>query len=119
GYGIAAFTIHGGTPEGAMEYYEQFWIWGNLLRVTFLSNNRHQIYRLYVVRGFNKYILIGPVILLIAGTAFSSLAVWGQSATNPGATIQNFDIFTWGMVSFSMSCATNIIVTGLIGKRFF
>ncbi|KAF5392845.1 hypothetical protein D9757_000985 [Collybiopsis confluens] len=122
--GYAAFIIHGGTLEGSTDYYEQFWIWSNLLRESFFTimlstSDAVFIYRLYVVWGFNKYIIIGPIILLLCEAAFAALATWGQSTTNPGATLQNFDFFTWGTVSFSFSFATNIVVTGLIAGRIW
>ncbi|KAF5387522.1 hypothetical protein D9757_006609 [Collybiopsis confluens] len=135
--GYAAFVFHGGTLEGPTDYFEQFWIWSNLLReclyVAMVQYPEHdtndvlqdlqqmlswdQIYRLFVVWGFKRYIVIGPIILLITEIVFASLSVWGQSISEPGATIQSFNIYTWAMVSFSISCATNIIVTALIASN--
>ncbi|KAF5348751.1 hypothetical protein D9757_014133 [Collybiopsis confluens] len=142
--GYAAFIFHGGTLEGPTDYFEQFWIWSNLLReflyVAILyypllkqlpqenTNNVIQdsrqmlswwIYRLFVVWGFKKYVVVGPIILLIAEVVFASLSVWGESISDPGATIQSFNIYTWAMVSFSISCVTNIVVTALIAARIW
>jgi hypothetical protein len=30
--GFAAFILHGGTLDGPTNYFEQFWIWSNLVR---------------------------------------------------------------------------------------
>ncbi|KIK50437.1 hypothetical protein GYMLUDRAFT_101304 [Collybiopsis luxurians FD-317 M1] len=122
--GFAAFILHGGTLEGPTNYFEQFWIWSNLVRerlfvtMVFIAD-AVLVFRLYVVWGYKKYIVIGPIVLLIAEIAFASLSVWGQSISNPGATIQNFDIFTWAMVSFSIICSTNITVTALIAAHIW
>ncbi|KAG7088576.1 hypothetical protein E1B28_012555 [Marasmius oreades] len=120
----AAFILHGDTPEGPTEYFEEFWIWSNLVRESFFAlviavSDAVLIYRLYVVWSFKKYILILPVILWFASTALSCLAVYGQSTTDPGAVLQNFDIYAYGMASFSLTCATNITVTGLIAGRLW
>ncbi|KIK50803.1 hypothetical protein GYMLUDRAFT_419000 [Collybiopsis luxurians FD-317 M1] len=121
---FVAFILHGGTLEGPTNYFEQFWIWSNLVReslfvtMVFIAD-AVLVFRLCVVWGYKKYIVIGPIILLIAEIAFASLSVWGQSINNPGATIQNFDIFTLAMVSFSIICSTNIIVTALIAARIW
>ncbi|KAF9254690.1 hypothetical protein L218DRAFT_885746, partial [Marasmius fiardii PR-910] len=115
GRGYVAFITHGGTPDGPTKYYEEFWLWSNIVRECFFC----AIYRLYAVWNFRKSIIVGPILLWLGSTVSSCLAIWGESMGKPGATLQNSNIFRWGMVFFSVTCATNIIVTGLTGGRIW
>jgi len=77
------------------------------------------IYRCYVVWGFSIKIIILPLILLIATSVCAYIAVFNFSQIHPGQNVFAINIAEWGTALFSLSLATNIIVTFLIAGRIW
>lgn len=110
--------------DGPLGYYVQIWVWSSILRqAIYVTNNivadSLVVYRLYVVWGFNRKVIIGPIIMLIATSLSGYLAVWGFSKIVPGEDVFASDIAIWGTALFALSLSTNIVVTSLIAGRIW
>lgn len=66
------------------------------------------LYRCYVVWGFNKYIIIAPAILLIAGTVCGYIFEGASSI-----------LFNHAWIYLSMTFTLNVITTGLTAGRIW
>ncbi|KIJ35026.1 hypothetical protein M422DRAFT_212789 [Sphaerobolus stellatus SS14] len=121
---INAFITNSHEPEGASEYYAQIWLWLNIFKQALYATNNILadglvIYRCYIVWGFHWKIIVLPSIMLIGTTVCGYLAVFNFSQVVPGQNVFALNIAEWGTALFSLSLATNIVVTSLIAGRIW
>ncbi|GJJ15537.1 hypothetical protein Clacol_009815 [Clathrus columnatus] len=121
---IDAFIASVDKPGGASGYYAQIRIWLNVAKQALYATNNILadglvIYRCYIVWGYNWKVIIVPVIMLIATTVSAYIAVYNFSQVRSGENVFAGSIAAWGTALFSLTLATNILVTSLIAGRIW
>uniref|UniRef100_A0A0W0F623 Uncharacterized protein n=1 Tax=Moniliophthora roreri TaxID=221103 RepID=A0A0W0F623_MONRR len=109
---------------GAKAYYQQIWDWSYVFRQSLYATNNIVadallVYRLYIVWSRDKRVVLGPLLMLTGTAVCGYRAVWGYSQAKPGDTNHSDVIYHWGVVMFSLSLGTNVIVTCLIAWRIW
>ncbi|KAJ6590068.1 hypothetical protein DFH09DRAFT_1359084 [Mycena vulgaris] len=122
--GLTAFIDRKGIPDGALIYYEEIWLWISIFKQALYATNNIVadslvIYRCYMVWGSKFKIIVIPLIMLLATTICAYAAVYNFSKIVPGEDVFATNIAEWGTALFSLSLATNIIVTSLIAGRIY
>jgi hypothetical protein len=117
---IHAFT----ETEHAVLYYEEIWNGLSILKQALYATENIiadglVVYRCYAIWGKSWKIVVIPVIMLISTTVCAYLAVYNFSQVHPGDNVFASNIAEWGTALFSLSLATNIIVTSLIAGRIW
>ncbi|KAI3621025.1 hypothetical protein WG66_013373 [Moniliophthora roreri] len=119
GRGIVAFF---GTRE-PVAFYTDISNWSRVFREALYVTNSMVadflvIYRLYVVWGYNRKITVGPILLLLGSSISGYITVWEISRAANGSIFEK-QVSVWATALFSLSMATNIIVTSLIAGRIW
>ncbi|KAF8999660.1 hypothetical protein BDQ17DRAFT_1195941, partial [Cyathus striatus] len=125
GRAISAFVSS--DSIGAGNYYNELWTWPDILKQTLYFTNNvvadslvvSMVYRCYVVWGYSWKIIAGPILMLLATTVCGCVGVANLSLVKPGEDAYYSDILNWASALFSMSLATNVIVTSLIAGRIW
>ncbi|KAJ3544747.1 hypothetical protein NM688_g5704 [Phlebia brevispora] len=118
--GLRAFF----SAPSALAYYAEIWDGLSIFKQALYATNNIVadglvVYRCYVVWGRSLYVIVVPVLMLIATTVCGYLAVYNFSQVHPGDNVFASNIAEWGTALFSLSLATNIIVTTLIATRIW
>ncbi|KAI0827051.1 hypothetical protein BC628DRAFT_1502452 [Trametes gibbosa] len=119
--GLKAFF---NAEQDALAYYAQIWDGLSIFKQALYATNNIVadglvVYRCYVVWGYNWKIITVPVVMLISTTVCAYLAVYNFSQVHPGDNVFASNIAEWGTALFSLSLATNIVVTSLIATRIW
>lgn len=122
--GIIGFVDGQNVPHGAEEYYTKISLWLNIFKQALYATNNIVadglvIYRCYIVWNYSRWIIVGPIVMLLATTVCAYLAVYNFSQVVSGADVFAFNIAQWGTALFAISLATNITVTSLIAGRIW
>ncbi|KAK7471139.1 hypothetical protein VKT23_002551 [Stygiomarasmius scandens] len=118
--GIVAFIDYKKSPNGALDYIAQLWVWSNVFREALYATNNIVadslvVYRCYVVWGAKFKVVVIPIIMLISTSVCAYAAVYNFSTVKPGEDVFISNIAHWGTALFSLSLVTNVTVTSLIG----
>ncbi|KAJ7255717.1 hypothetical protein C8J57DRAFT_1518008 [Mycena rebaudengoi] len=121
--GLTAFIDRNDIPDGAILYYAEIWTWINIFKQALYATNNivadGLIYRCYIVWGSRYKIIVVPCIMLLAISICAYGAVYNFSIMKPGQDVFASNVAEWGTALFSLSLATNIIVTCLIAGRIW
>jgi len=122
--GLTAFIDRQDAPGGAIGYYAEIWLWISIFKQALYATNNIVadglvIYRCYIVWGNKVKVIIVPLIMLLATTICAYAAVYNFSKITPGENVFATNIAEWGTALFSLSLATNILVTSLIAGRIY
>lgn len=112
------------SSDGALEYYSEIWNWLSIFKQALYATNNILadglvVYRCYIVWNYDYKIITVPIIMLLSTTVCAYLAVYNFSQVHPGDNVFSSNIAGWGTALFSLSLATNIIVTTLIASRIW
>ncbi|KIL58664.1 hypothetical protein M378DRAFT_86165 [Amanita muscaria Koide BX008] len=121
---IVAFIGDSYDVDGAIKYFAQRWLPLSIARQALYAANNIiadglLIYRCYVVWDFNWNVIILPIIMLIGTAVCFVFSLYGLSETAPGQGVFISSIDDWGITVFSVSLATNVLVTFLIASRVY
>ncbi|TBU38076.1 hypothetical protein BD309DRAFT_972652 [Dichomitus squalens] len=119
--GLQAFFNPSMSP---LEYYAQIWDPLSIFKQALYATNNIVadglvVYRCYIVWGHRLSIVVPSIIMLIATSVCGYLAVYNFSQVHPGDNVFASNIAEWGTALFSLSLATNLIVTTLIASRIW
>ncbi|KAI0753728.1 hypothetical protein C8Q74DRAFT_1306594 [Fomes fomentarius] len=119
---IAGFITHGGTPTGTLDFYNQLsnptHVGKSVIYATqTLVGDSFVTYRMYVVWNRMSFIVVLPILLLIAtGVAGYGICYQLTQVTGTGAIFES-KLVPWITSFFSLSLTTNVLATMLITGR--
>ncbi|KAI0753722.1 hypothetical protein C8Q74DRAFT_332339 [Fomes fomentarius] len=119
---IAGFITHGGTPTGTLDFYNQLrnptHVGKSVIYATqTLVGDSFVTYRMYVVWNRMPFIVVLPILLLIAtGVAGYGICYQLTQVTGTGAIFES-NLVPWITSFFSLSLTTNVLATILITGR--
>ncbi|KAG7091591.1 hypothetical protein E1B28_010612 [Marasmius oreades] len=119
--GIDAFF---GPEHEPMAYYTDPLMWSDLLRQALYITNiliadSLLIYRLYIIWGYTRWIVILPMLLLVGFSVSGYISAWLFTRVQPGQNVFDTSIPMCSLIGYAMSLSTNVIVTGLIAGRIW
>ncbi|TFK55094.1 hypothetical protein OE88DRAFT_1732367 [Heliocybe sulcata] len=115
------FDVRPATPES---YFNDKSAWLNLMNkslygVNIIVGDSLLIYRLHVMYHSNHWIIIPPIMTVLATIVTWGLLVWEFSRLAPGETAFAESVKKLAPAAFSLSLATNLIITALIVHRIW
>ncbi|EJF60320.1 hypothetical protein DICSQDRAFT_63334, partial [Dichomitus squalens LYAD-421 SS1] len=116
------------SPMSPLDYYVRIWDPLNIFKQALLTFSSVvsdglvvslQVYRCYIIWGRRYSIVVIPIIMPAATTVCAFLAVYNFSKIQPGESVFTSIITEWATALFSLSLATNVIITTLIASRIW